>query len=159
MAEILVTLNKIDGFFFQSQVLFWMLCAVDGHAKNFSLFMHAGGTYSLTPFYDVLSAYPFLGEGPGKLSPFRAKMAMAVRSKKPHWLMRDIERRHWLNVGERNGVMTADGRGAEFVVDELVSRTTEALRVVKEKLPPSFPVALAQSIFEDLQAASDKLAN
>jgi serine/threonine-protein kinase HipA len=23
--------------FFRSQVLFWMLCAIDGHAKNFSL--------------------------------------------------------------------------------------------------------------------------
>lgn len=145
--------------FFQSQVLFWMLCAVDGHAKNFSLFMHPGGTYSLTPLYDVLSAYPILGEGPGKLSPFRAKMAMAVHSKNPHWLMRDIQRRHWLNVGERYGVMTADGRGAEFVVDELVSRTAEVVRVVQEKLPPNFPVALAQSIFGGLLAASDKLAN
>eukprot|EP00952_Eustigmatos_sp_NYUAD-ZCMA_P002991 13029-Eustigmatos_ZCMA.PRE.1 len=46
--------------FFQAQVLFWMLCATDGHAKNFSLAIGAQGSYRLTPLYDVLSAYPLL---------------------------------------------------------------------------------------------------
>lgn len=32
--------------FFQAQVLFWMLCATDGHAKNFSLFIRPGGALS-----------------------------------------------------------------------------------------------------------------
>ncbi len=63
--------------FFQAQVLFWMLCATDGHAKNFSLFIRPGGRYQLTPLYDVLSAYPVLGEGPSKISPHKAKLAMA----------------------------------------------------------------------------------
>ncbi|MGH8144505.1 MAG: HipA domain-containing protein, partial [Steroidobacteraceae bacterium] len=35
--------------FFRTQILFWMLCAIDGHAKNFSLFLNAGGSYRLTP--------------------------------------------------------------------------------------------------------------
>lgn len=144
--------------FFQSQILFWMLCATDGHAKNFSLFMHPGGTYSLTPLYDVLSAYPILGEGPGKLSPFRAKMAMAVRSKNPHWLIRDIQRRHWLKVGEKYGVMTAEGRGAERVVDELVEQTPEVIRLVRAKLPQDFSEVLAESILDGLQISADKLA-
>lgn len=89
-----------------------MLCAIDGHAKNFSLFLRPGGAYELTPLYDVISALPFLGEGPGELSPFKAKMAMAVRSKSAHWRMRDIRRRHWLATGERYGVVTVDGCGA-----------------------------------------------
>lgn len=29
--------------FFMAQLLFWMLCATDGHAKNFSLFLRPGG--------------------------------------------------------------------------------------------------------------------
>lgn len=144
--------------FFQSQVLFWMLCATDGHAKNFSLFMHPGGSYSLTPLYDVLSAYPILGEGPNKLSPFRTKMAMAVRSKNPHWLMRDIQRRHWLTVGERYGVVLAKGKGAEFVIDDLVSKTATVVRDVREKLPRDFSEHLAESILGGLQASADKLA-
>jgi Uncharacterized protein related to capsule biosynthesis enzymes len=68
--------------FFRAQVIFWMLGATDGHAKNFSIFLQAGGAYHLTPFYDVLSAYPVMGKGANMLSPFKAKLAMAVRSKK-----------------------------------------------------------------------------
>src|SRR5690606_22437884 len=137
--------------FFQAQVLFWMLRATDGHAKNFSLFLRPGGAYELTPLYDVLSAYPVLGEGPGKLSPFRARMAMAVRSKNPHWLMRDIQRRHWLAAGERYGVVTADGRGARFVVDDLAARTADVVRTVRAQLPQEFPPALAECMLTGLQ--------
>ena len=47
--------------FFQAQILFWMLCATDGHAKNFSLMLLPQGHYTLAPLYDVMSAYPVLG--------------------------------------------------------------------------------------------------
>jgi serine/threonine-protein kinase HipA len=144
--------------FFQAQVLFWMLCATDGHAKNFSLFIGAHGSYRLTPLYDVLSAYPILGEGPGKLSPFKAKMAMAVRSKNPHWKMREIVRRHWLEVGARHGVVTGDGRPASFVVDELVKQTPHVIEKVRKRLPGGFPMPLANSVLEGLQGAADRLA-
>jgi serine/threonine-protein kinase HipA len=50
--------------FFKAQVLFWMLCAIDGHGKNFSVSIEPLGRYSLTPLYDVLSAYPILGKVP-----------------------------------------------------------------------------------------------
>jgi len=44
-------------------------------------------------------AYPILGDGPGKLSPFKAKMAMAIRSKNAHWKIREILRRTgWLSA-------------------------------------------------------------
>ncbi|CAG9175181.1 Serine/threonine-protein kinase toxin HipA [Cupriavidus pampae] len=144
--------------FFQAQVLFWMLCAPDGHAKNFSLFLRPGGAYELTPLYDVLSAYPLLGEGPGKLSPFRVKMAMAVRAKNAHWRMRDILRRHWLTIGQRHGIVTPDGRGAAFVIDDLIARTPQVVRAVRTNLPKGFPRGLADSILNGLQTAADKLA-
>ncbi|MFX5521492.1 HipA domain-containing protein, partial [Acinetobacter baumannii] len=81
--------------FFQAQVIFWMLRAPDGHAKNFSLFLRPEGRYQLTPLYDVLSAHPIIGEAPGRLSAFKIRMAMAVRSQNAHYRMREIERRHW----------------------------------------------------------------
>ncbi|MDP9900841.1 type II toxin-antitoxin system HipA family toxin [Variovorax ginsengisoli] len=145
--------------FFEAQLVFWLLCATDGHAKNFSLFLHPGGRYRLTPLYDVLSAYPILGEGPGKLSPFKARMAMAVRSKSAHWKMREILRRHWVTVGERHGVTTRAGRDARFVIDELVERTPQVIRDVRAQLPPAFPPALAQAIFSGLQQAAHRLAD
>lgn len=145
--------------FFQSQVLFWMLRATDGHAKNFSIFLRPGGAYELTPLYDVLSAYPVIGTGANQLSPFKARMAMAVRTKNAHWVMRDILRRHWLSVGAEHGVVTPDGRGAEAVVDDLVSRTPDVVRRVRAILPPEFPQHVADSILDGLQTAADSLAN
>lgn len=43
------------------QVFQWLIGATDGHAKNFSVFIQAGGSYRLTPFYDIISAFPVLG--------------------------------------------------------------------------------------------------
>jgi serine/threonine-protein kinase HipA len=145
--------------FFKVQLLFWMLCATDGHAKNFSLFLRPGGRYQLTPFYDVLSAYPVLGEGPAKVSPHRAKMAMAVRSRNPHWRMRDILRRHWATLGTRQGVLTTDGRPVEQLIDELVERTPEVVRKVRAELPADFPPYVADSILEGLQDAANRLSS
>jgi len=145
--------------FFQAQVIYWLLCAPDGHAKNFSVFLRPGGRYQLTPLYDVLSAYPVLGNGPGKLSPFKVRLAMAVRSKNAHWRMRDILRRHWLAVGERHGVVTVDGRGAQYVIDDLVARTPGVVETVRKSLPRDFPEQLADSILTGLQAAANKLAS
>lgn len=144
--------------FFQAQLLFWMLSAPDGHAKNFSLFLRPGGAYELTPIYDVLSAYPVLGEGHGKLSPFKVRMAMAVRSQNAHWRMCEILPRHWLAVGQRHGIVTADGRGAAFVIEDLVNRTPAVVQTVRNTLPGSFPQALADSILDGLQAAADRFA-
>lgn len=144
--------------FFQAQVLFWMLRATDGHAKNFSIFLNASGSYRLTPLYDVLSAYPVIGKGANQLSPFKAKMAMAVRSKNTHWVMRDILRRHWLTVGAEHGVVAHDGRGVEAVVDDLMARTPEVVATVRARLPAQFPMQVADTILNGLQEAADKLA-
>jgi serine/threonine-protein kinase HipA len=144
--------------FFQAQLLFWMLCATDGHAKNFSLVLRPGGRYQLTPLYDVLSAYPVLGAGPSKISPFKARMAMAVRSKNAHWKMQDIQRRHWEALGARHGVVTGDGRQAGFVIDALVEQTPRVVKVVSAALPAGFPQQLAETILGGLQDAAIRLA-
>jgi serine/threonine-protein kinase HipA len=144
--------------FFQAQVLFWMLRATDGHAKNFSIFLRPGGAYELTPLYDVLSAYPVIGTGANQLSPFKAKMAMAVRSKNTHWVMRDIVRRHWLAAGAEYGVVTQDGRGTEAVLDDMAAQTPEVVRTVRALLPEGFPKHVADSILNGLQDAANKLA-
>lgn len=36
--------------FFKAQIIFWLLCAIDGHGKNFSLFLEQENRYRLTPF-------------------------------------------------------------------------------------------------------------
>jgi serine/threonine-protein kinase HipA len=143
--------------FFLAQVLFWMLCAPDGHAKNFSLFIRPGGRYQLTPLYDVISAYPILGNGPNQISPFKVKLAMAVRSQNAHWKMNDIQRRHWVTLGARHGVVSKDGQPAASLLDALTARTPEVIDHVRRTLPEGFPQHLAARIFQGLQEASDRL--
>lgn len=77
----------------RAQLVFWLLAAIDGHAKNFSIFLLQGGAYRLTPRYDILSAHPMLGNGRGKLSPRKIKMAMAVRGKNRHYVWDQITAR------------------------------------------------------------------
>ena len=40
----------------RAQLLFWMLAAIDGHAKNFSIRILPQNHFRLTPLYDVMSA-------------------------------------------------------------------------------------------------------
>jgi serine/threonine-protein kinase HipA len=72
--------------------------------------------------------------------------------------MKDILRRHWLELGTRHGVVTADGRPAQAVVDDLVARTPEALALVRAQLPHGFPSDVADSILEGVQGAAARLA-
>jgi serine/threonine-protein kinase HipA len=153
-----ITREQDRRHFFMAQLLFWMLCATDGHAKNFSLFLRPGGRYQLAPLYDVLSVYPILGEGPGRVSPHRARMAMAVRTKNAHWRMRDILRRHWVTLGARHGIVTEDGRQVEALIDEIVAGTPAVIKAVRIQLPQGFPATVADSILDGLQAAASRLA-
>lgn len=143
--------------FFLAQLIFWMLRAPDGHAKNFSLFIRPKGAYGLTPLYDVMSAWPFVGEGPGLLSEHKIRMAMAIRSSNAHWKMREIHRRHWLALGKRFGVLDDDGRGMEAIVDDVIERTPRAIADVEAGLPPGFPEHVAGSVLRGMERAASQL--
>lgn len=136
-----------------SQVLFWMLAAVDGHAKNFSIQLLAGGRYRLTPLYDVMSAWPIIGEGASNCSWQRAKLAMAVSGKNRHYHLKDIQRRHFNAMAAKCGY----GESAEPLIQKLIGRVPGAIEEVKAKLPPGYPERVAGPIFQQLQESAAKL--
>lgn len=139
--------------FFKTHLLFWMLCAIDGHAKNFSVFLEAGGGYRLTPLYDVLSAFPVLGTSAGKLSPKKATMAMAVEATSRHYRWATMLPRHWEETANRCGV----GRAFRPLVEELIERTAGVIRRVEPKIPKGFPEHLAVAITRGLSESCRKL--
>jgi serine/threonine-protein kinase HipA len=55
--------------FFKTQVLFYLMAAPDGHAKNYSLALMQKGLFHLTPVYDIMSAYPLFGKSSASLNP------------------------------------------------------------------------------------------
>jgi serine/threonine-protein kinase HipA len=143
--------------FFRAQLMFWLMCAPDGHAKNFSIALHAGGAFSMTPLYDVVSAYPVLGNGANRMSPHRVKLAMALRCTHAHWRMRDILRRHWEELGRRNGVVSASGQTVDGLIQDIIERTPAALQAVVAKLPAGFPAHVGDSILNGIAAAVRRL--
>jgi serine/threonine-protein kinase HipA len=138
--------------FFRTQVLFWMLAAIDGHAKNFSVYIQERGAFRLTPRYDVLSAYPVIGKRAGKIQAQKARMAMAVWGRNRHYRWSEIRREHFLKTASDCKVPAADG-----LIDELVERTPAAIDKAGEKLPPGFPTELADAIFEGLRKAAKRI--
>jgi serine/threonine-protein kinase HipA len=122
--------------FLLAQFVFWLLAATDGHAKNFSIQHRRGGRFGMTPLYDVLSAWPIIGDGPDLVSYPRAKLAMGVKSSNMHYRLRDIQPRHWRRLANAAGDqvwprMTAMVETAENVLD-----------TVESELPATFPAKL-----------------
>lgn len=145
------TIDRRD--FFRTQVLFWMLAAIDGHAKNFSVFIEPRGFYRLTPRYDVLSAHPVMGHGAGRLAALKVRMAMAVDGKNRHYRWAEIHREHFEQTAQ--GCRLPD---APALIDELVAGTPKAIAEVADSLPANFPENLAGAVFDGLRQAAEKLA-
>lgn len=120
--------------FLRAQFVFWLMAAIDGHAKNFSLFLRRGGTYRLTPLYDVTSAWPLIAHGPNQLPYPKATLAMALRSKNAHRALDEIHPRHWQDQALRAGL--DDGWGMIKATAEAVPRV---LATVESELPGEFP--------------------
>lgn len=138
--------------FFRTQVLFWMLAAIDGHAKNFSVFIEPRGFFRLAPRYDVLSAYPAMGTKARQLSPHKVRMAMAVWGRNRHYKWSEIRRAHLEHTAADCKV--PDVRS---IIDELIARTPAAIAQVSGALPKNFPAAVAEPIFARLKKAADSL--
>lgn len=139
---------------FMTQVfLFWIMGAIDGHAKNFSLFLRPGGAFQLTPAYDVISVYPLVAKG--QFEQRKMAMAMSLRGKNRHYLWESMLRRHWL----------ATAKSCNFPEDEMtriIERTLDEMdRVIERvsaRLPAGFPNEVAMPIFEGMRRAGKRIS-
>ncbi len=87
--------------FMKAQIVFWLLAAIDGHAKNFSVFLAPGG-YRLAPLYDVMSAEPY-PEFPIQ----KTRLAMAV-GERGYYRINQIQLRHFYQTGRKAGLREQD---------------------------------------------------
>ena len=137
-----------------TQLLFWMLRAPDGHAKNFSIQLLAGeGRFKLTPIYDVMSGYPVMGNGPNQWAPQDIKMAMALLGKNRHYLAHNIQRRHFNSTAKKVGY----GDTAEPLIQDILARTPAVIAKVRADLPAGFSEKVADRILDGLLASAQAL--
>ena len=156
--EILLGSEQADQdrlHFFKTQLVFWLLAATDGHAKNFSLFHLPGSRYRATPLYDVLSAHPIIGTGAGQVAPQRAKLAMAVRGTQNYYHLQQIQRRHWLHHARLVGLGAAAG---EAIIEESLTAVDDVVEAVQGQLPAGYPADLADEILRGMRRQRDRLA-
>jgi serine/threonine-protein kinase HipA len=140
--------------FLKAQVVFWLLCATDGHAKNFSVAIEPEGRFRLTPLYDVISIWPLVGHGANQLALEKAGMAMAAISKNRHYRWNDILPRHWLSTAQACGFDTSVMQG---VLDELVEQTPLVIANIESMLPAGFPATAGDAILRGLEYGAKRL--
>jgi serine/threonine-protein kinase HipA len=116
-----------------AHLAFWLLAATDGHAKNFSLHHQRGGRFGLTPLYDVLSAWPIIGDGAQQLPYEKARLAMALRGRNAHYRLHEMQPRHWQRLAAHCGPLVWPRMLA------MVASAEDALERVAQRLPPRFP--------------------
>ncbi|MFT4173937.1 MAG: type II toxin-antitoxin system HipA family toxin [Rhodocyclaceae bacterium] len=141
--------------FFKAQVVFWLLAATDGHAKNFSITHLPQARYQATPLYDVLSAHPIIGRGRNHIAPQKARLAMAVRGRSNHYLIERIEARHWVAQAQQVGLGQA---AAEDILAEVAAAAPGAVDAVSRQLPAGFPADVADAVFAGMVRQAQRLA-
>lgn len=146
MPEVLDMLKGSDNpetdqkLFVKAQIIFWLIGATDGHAKNFSLFLTPGGRFSMTPIYDVLSAQPNMDAG--QIRRNQMKLALSVGDNR-HYVIERILPRHFQQTAKRCGI-------AESMIDDILEEMLGAMPDAFERtiaaMPAEFPEEMAASI-------------
>jgi serine/threonine-protein kinase HipA len=138
--------------FMRANLIFWLIGATDGHAKNFSVFITPGGRFRMTPAYDVLTAQPSLDAGQIRRKNF--KLAMSV-GKNRHYDVHGIMPRHFLQTADLAGVGLPTMRS---IIEDLGEGAQRKAATVIEALPQDFPVQLIDSVMTAISERSRLLA-
>ncbi|PLW76040.1 type II toxin-antitoxin system HipA family toxin [Cohaesibacter celericrescens] len=141
--------DRID--FFKATILFWLIGATDGHAKNFSIALMPGGRFRLTPFYDVMTVQPTYLVGQIQRKDFRLAMRFG---KSNHYRVEDICGRHILETAQQAGLSKEVTLG---IFEELQQRAEIALQIVKSENQMAIPADLTMPIQDIMSQRVKKL--
>ena len=131
--------------FLKANIIFWLMGATDGHAKNFSIFIRPGGRPQLTPLYDVISAQPSVDSKQILWKSFRLAMSFGT---KPHYAIKQIDPRHFMETADRAGV---GKQVVPSILEELRHGISDAVDRVISGLPADFGEKIAASISKGIE--------
>jgi serine/threonine-protein kinase HipA len=132
------TRDRLD--FFKANILFWLIGATDGHAKNFSIALLPGGGFHLTPFYDVMTIQPTFDTRQIDRRHFRLAMGIG-RSR--HYRIADIVARHFAETGLASSLSR---QAIATLFDDIHASAEKALDSTISALPAEFPTELVDSV-------------
>ena len=146
-----ITADEDRRTFLRAQIVFWLLAAIDGHAKNYSLRLLPRGRFRLAPLYDIVSAQPALADG--QLRPDEAAMALAVGADRVTGVHR-ITPEHFVETGQAAGIPATVTRS---ILADLVEIRDAAFDRVRDQLPDDFPSEIREPIFDAAAARLDEI--
>jgi serine/threonine-protein kinase HipA len=138
--------------FMRANIIFWMLGATDGHAKNFSIFLGPGGRFRMTPLYDVVTAQPSLDAD--QIPRKKFKLAMSA-GKSRHYAIREIMPRHFMQTADLAGVGTTVMRA---IFEDIAANAERQAQAVITSLPNNFPNQLVTSTMAAIKHRTELLA-
>jgi len=138
--------------FFKANILFWLIGATDGHAKNFSLALSSRGRFQMTPLYDVLTLQPTVDKK--RLNHKDFKLAMRLGSSNQYNVER-IRGRHFVDTGVQAGLSRP---AIKQIMDEIGDTATSAMDKTVTALPKHFPMALVDSVSDAITHRISRLA-
>ena len=137
--------------FFKVNILFWLIGAIDGHAKNFSIRLGPRGLFELTPFYDVLSVQPLLAQGGFSRKDLKLAMSIGTRN---YYQIEKILARHFiqtgLNIGFTKNDVTKKFQEIDACFESAFERACEAM-------PADFPCYIPKAIYQGMKTRLAKL--
>ena len=129
--------------FMKTMLLLWLMGAIGGHAKNYSLFLKQGGRFELAPLYDVVSEYPMQ-----KAELKKIKMAMALHGSNAHYNHHGILAKHWFQEAKKINFPESE---MQSVIDETFGLMNPVIAKISSTLPKNFPKKTAHTIFDGIK--------
>jgi serine/threonine-protein kinase HipA len=149
------TQSAIDlRHFMKAQILFWLLAAPDGHAKNFSIQIMPQARFKLAPLYDVMSIWPMEGPASHQWSIHKLKMAMAFWGKNKHYQHKDIQKRHLITTAQACGLK----HDVNELLEEIIAQAPQAFASVQAQLPAGFQAQVLDKTITGMQAMLNQLS-
>ena len=143
--------DRVD--FFKANILFWLMGATDGHAKNFSLALSSRGRFKMTPLYDVLTLQPTIDNK--KLLRKDFKLAMRVGESNQYNVER-IRGRHFIDTGVQAGLSR---KMIHDIFDDISNTARIAIDKTAADLPKAFPIHLVESVDSAIRHRIKRLSN
>lgn len=128
------------SMFLRANIVFWLLGATDGHAKNFSIRLGPGGRFQLTPLYDIISAQPSYEAK--QIRRNEMKLAMAVGDNR-HYVVHTVQPHHFFQTAGRCGIGSSV---VNAILDGIRTRSAGAFDEVRGNLPKDFPTEITDAI-------------
>lgn len=132
--------------FFKAHILFRILVATDGHAKNFSIAHSGRDTFYPTPLYDVISWHPLL---PDRTLEKELKFAMSLKGSKGHYYdLQHMYLKHWENTAK---AASLPATMVTELIGDIQSTLPSVCEAVSKILPPDFPREVSERIFTGME--------